>query len=208
LSNPAARAQSTCILAACRPDARIVSIELTAGSADAAEAERRMKAFSNICPLFGDARRLLPLLVLPSDVVLIDGPKRFRAVRLALRLLATGKPDVVFIHDMRKGAEGRAFLERHLPETLYSDDAEFVERFKYLDGPASRDQEIEQRRRPQEGEGAPRSSYGPTLACIFRRPSRRYRALILGASSVEFGSHLARSMRRRIAALLGRSETA
>lgn len=129
------RGASTLMLALCFPDARIASIELNANSSNAAEALAKLAPYRNVECLFGDSRELLPKLLQPGDPVMIDGPKDFRALKLALRLLGTGKPAMVFLHDFTEGLPVRRFVERHWPGVFFSDDAEFIRRFGWLENP-------------------------------------------------------------------------
>ena len=55
-------------------------------------AAERLRESGNVECRFGDSLLLLPELVEAGDVVLIDGPKDFRALKLAFRLLRGGKP--------------------------------------------------------------------------------------------------------------------
>jgi predicted O-methyltransferase YrrM len=111
LESGRARGQSTALLALCFPQLPIVSVEHDAASPDAAVAAERLRPFARVELRFGDARRLLPALARPGDVALIDGPKGFAAVRLALRLLAQRRVAMLFLHDVRPGTPERAFLE-------------------------------------------------------------------------------------------------
>ncbi len=134
------RGGSTCLLANCFPNARIISVEFDRASPRAAPALERLAPHKNVECLFGDSRELLPNFLQPNDAVLIDGPKEFRALKLALRLLRTGKPSVVFVHDVSAGSPIRQFLERHWPGAFFSDHPEFFARFCTLDsaGPKPR----------------------------------------------------------------------
>jgi predicted O-methyltransferase YrrM len=124
---------STLLLAHCFPNARIISIEFEAASPRAAIALKKLAPYQNVECLFGDSREMLPKLLEPCDPVLIDGPKEFRALKLALRLLRTRKPSVVFIHDFGAGTPWREFLERYWPSAFFSDHPEFLRRFGLLD---------------------------------------------------------------------------
>jgi predicted O-methyltransferase YrrM len=97
LESGRARAQSTLVLSSLFPRATIVSIESEANSPDVAVAAARLESRTNIKCLFGDSRLLMPQLLHEDDIILIDGPKDFRALKLALRLLRTGKPRAVFV---------------------------------------------------------------------------------------------------------------
>jgi predicted O-methyltransferase YrrM len=171
-----ARGQSTLILARCFPDSMIVSVDCDHESEDVVFGERRLRGLSNVELLCGDAKELLPRLVQRGDVVLIDGPKSFRALHLALTLLATDDPSIVFIHDFYRGLPERDMLERHVPEAFFSDDPEFVARCSYLDKPCwdtIRAKQLEGWQ-PYEFLGRKQASYGPTLACLPKNPAQAY----------------------------------
>ncbi len=180
LESGRARAQSTLILSLCFPDSRVISIERYSDSADAAIAAARLVNQRNVCILFGDARRLLPYLLLPGDIVLIDGPKRFSALRLAFTLLSTSKPKAVFVHDCYQGLPERHFLDIHVPEAFSSDHSAFANAFRDLDDPCW--QAIREKGgtgwNPYEFEGKSQISYGPTLMCIPFNPTRSYLKLL------------------------------
>ena len=124
---------STLMLTHCFPNARIVSVEFEAASPRAAIALNKLAPYSNVECLFGDSREVLPRLLEANDPILVDGPKEFRALKLALRLLSTRKPSVVFMHDFGVGTPWRQFLERYWPGAFFSDHPEFLRRFGSLD---------------------------------------------------------------------------
>jgi hypothetical protein len=175
-----ARGQSTFILGGIFPQSKIISIEFDRDSPDAPVAEDRLKDFPHVELLYGDSRRLLFERLEPGAVVIIDGPKGFRAIRLALQLLRTGKVHMVFIHDTYKGLATRRFLERHVPGTLFSDHEPFVERFKHLDKSCwdgfNAGSPLEWR--PAPGRSSRKPSYGPTFACIPHDPACAYGPLL------------------------------
>src|SRR5204862_1474399 len=119
LESGRARGKSTLILARCFPDAHIVSVELERDSENAVAAETKLKAFPNVELVYGDSRQILPARLQPGDAVLIDGPKEFRGVELALELLRTGRPCVVFVHDFPPGSRWRKFVEREFPGAFF-----------------------------------------------------------------------------------------
>jgi hypothetical protein len=134
LESGRARGQSTLVLSRCFPESRIVSVEMDESSLDAKFALERLSSLKNVKLLFGDAREVLPAAMQPGDVVLIDGPKEFRAIKLAINLLRTGKPRLIFIHDFYAGSAERRFLERHMPDAIFSDAPDFLRAFAWLDG--------------------------------------------------------------------------
>jgi len=170
LESGRARGQSTLLLAASFPDVPIISIESDPESPDAVVAEQRLRACRNVELRFGDATRLLPELAQPGDVALIDGPKGFRALRLALRLLAQGRVRMVFLHDLGRNTAERRFLEKRRWGTLYSDDTRFAEIAHRLD--TSMAEVLPDGHRWEPG-GAPKG-YGYTLACLQWNPSGGY----------------------------------
>jgi hypothetical protein len=172
-----ARGQSTLLLSTIFPDLQIISIESDPNSPDVPVAQERLRGRDNVSMRFGDATRILPTEVRKGDVVLIDGPKGFRGLRLALRLLATGRVTQVFIHDCGLGTEERAFLDAHLRGALYSDSIEFARIARVLDAGCSTDIPPDRR---FDGERPPRA-YGYGLACIPFDPAVSYRTLFARA---------------------------
>lgn len=132
LESGRARGKSTLILARCFPDARIISVEFDRQSENASAAEAKLKARSNVELLYGDSREILPQRLQIGDAVLIDGPKDFRALKLALDLIRTGKPCAVFVHDFPPNAPQRKFIERNWPNAFFGDDPIF-QRLQSLD---------------------------------------------------------------------------
>jgi hypothetical protein len=120
------RGYSTEILARCFPAARIISIDSDRHSPDVELAAKRLGTIRNVECKFGDARLELPRLVEQDDCILIDGPKDFRALKLAFRLLRTGKPRAVFLHDAGPGTRTGQFLGERVPSALLSDAPEFL----------------------------------------------------------------------------------
>jgi predicted O-methyltransferase YrrM len=132
LESGRARGKSTLILSLCFPESRIVSVEYDRQSENAAAAEAKLKPCSNVELLYGDSRQILPERLQTSDAVLIDGPKDFRALKLALDLLHTGKPCAVFVHDFPPNSPQRKFVDRNWPNAFFGGDPLF-QRFQSLD---------------------------------------------------------------------------
>ncbi|MBA3543233.1 MAG: hypothetical protein H0T83_02150 [Chthoniobacterales bacterium] len=151
-----ARAQSTLVLAHLFPSIPVVSLESDAKSPDAAVAAERLRDFRNVDCRFGDSLILLPQIVQSGDVVLIDGPKDFRALKLAFHLLGTGKPAAVFVHDLWLGSPARRFVDRHLPFALLSDESHWVERYAALDSS----------KQAAPAPAGARRAYGATMGCF------------------------------------------
>ena len=188
-----ARAQSTLVLSRLFPKARIVSLEADSRSPDVALAAERLRGCENVECLFGDSLRLLPELVQVGDVVLIDGPKDFRALKLAFRLLAGGKPTAVFAHDLWRGSPARKFVDRYLPAALLSDDRQWVERYATLD--------FKKPLPPFESSGR-HWAYGATLGC-FEKQAANYGRCLLQCSAAQGADRLRETARK----ILGRPPT-
>jgi hypothetical protein len=162
-----ARGVVTSLLAACFPELEIISVERNPNSTDAPYAQRNLAPHKNVRCISGDAQHVLPDLLQPGDAVVINAPRDFRGIRLALHLARTQKPCAVFIHGCHHASPARAFLAAAVPSAFFSDDPAFVKRFAYLDIRC-----WERRKGAPDGFEAPyqspggSSSYGPTLGCI------------------------------------------
>lgn len=181
-----ARAQSTLVLARLFPDAAIVSLESDAASPDVPVAAERLRDCRNVECRFGDSLRLLPEIVRPGGIVLIDGPKDFRALRLAFRLLRENGVAMVFVHDLWLGSPARRFVDRHLPSALLSDEPEWVERYGSLDSGRSV---------VPFPVDAPRRAYGATFG-RFERGAANYFLLDLACRFAQ-GRDRLREIRRK-----------
>ncbi len=132
LESGRARGKSTLILARCFPESRIVSVEYERESENAPAAEAKLKSESNVDLLYGDSHEILPAQLQEGDAVLIDGPKDFRALKLAVDLLRTGRPCAIFIHDFPPNSPQRKFVEENFPNAWFGDDPLF-QHFQSLD---------------------------------------------------------------------------
>lgn len=200
LESGRARGQSTHLFGVCLPGIKVISIERYATSDDVPVAEDRVRSLSNVSLLYGDSQKLLPELLLDGDIVFIDGPKGFRAVRLALKLLSTGKPTCVFVHDLYKGQPERDFVERNLPTAFFSDNTEFVERYSHLDELCWATMKTDDMNgwQPYHFDGKKRESYGPTMTCIPYDSKVLYGKLIIQAEYANFMARMRRSLNKRI----------
>lgn len=154
---------STELLSRCFPETPIVSFDTDVDGEDCQASLKRLGPVPNIACLFGDARAALPAIALPGDVVLLDGPKQLRAMKLALRLMAAHRVAMVFIHDCTPGTPIRRFLERRVPHAFFADDPAWFRRFCDLD-PHLSDEERAAWQDPKRPDPAP--SYGGSLACV------------------------------------------
>ncbi len=134
-----ARAQSTEMIArfvSGRDNLEFDSIEYDAASPDVEIASRRMAALGKWANLhFGDSFKLIPDLVNDRKcILLVDGPKGPSALKLILETLLQREISGAFIHDVHKDARNiRPIIEKFFPESVFSDQPEFVRRFEFLD---------------------------------------------------------------------------
>jgi predicted O-methyltransferase YrrM len=175
LESGRARGQSTLILAKALPQTPIVSIEFNKDSPDVPVAIERLRGYENVELLYGDARALLPKIIQPGSVVIIDGPKMFQAIRLALTLLRTKHATQVFVHDVSKGTPERAFLDLFMPECRYSDQRDVAAVTHVVDAAALSHIPSRQQFDGFTGE----YGYGFSLGCIPYVPGRSYGFLLI-----------------------------
>lgn len=203
LESGRARAQSTYLMGICFPNTKVVSIEHDSDSPDVLVAEKRLKGFANVTSCFGDSQAVIPDLMSQGDVAIIDGPKSFRAVRFALRLLVTGKTAAVFIHDLHQGLPERHFLDRHVPAVFFSDHPEFIKKYGYLDQRCKGTKHSADLNSwcPHHFGGRKQASYGYTLACLPYQAGCNYRALLRRLAVVSMGHKLSNSFLKRFGKL-------
>lgn len=190
-----ARGQSTYLLARCFPRTPIVSIEYERDDADAPIALERLRPFSNVSCRFGDATVMMPEMTQPGDVAVIDGPKGFRSLTLAARLLRRNRPRFVFIHDCQRGTRIRSYIERSIPWAFFSDDPRFIQRYCWLDT-YRRPQALD--RWKHEFVPSPGESYGGTFACIQARPGFPTLYDMLRLRATRWVARMQRSVRKRL----------
>lgn len=176
LESGRARGQSTLLLAKTLPQTQILSIEYDEKSPDVAFAEARLSNEKNVTMLFGDARKVLPNILESGDAVIIDGPKMFRAIRLALSLLSTGKATHVFLHDVSKSTPERKFLDLFMREARFSDQREVAMVTHEVDMPDTHIPEAQ-----KIGGFAGEFGYGFSLGCLPYVKGRSYALLLMAA---------------------------
>jgi hypothetical protein len=184
-----ARGQSTFLLGSWFSEVRVLSIEREPGHADAAFAMQRLSALPNVSCLFGDSRVLMPALALEGDVLVIDGPKNFRAVRLALQAARRVPIACAFIHDTPRGTPVRWFIEANVPGAFFSDDYGFVQRFCKLD----RYEPADKLAKWSDSNFKPvNESYAGTFACLPFGGVKPSRSLVFKSRLARVGQKLGR----------------
>lgn len=155
------RGQSTVVMSSFFPhDVHIFSIERNRDDA-AALAEERLRD-SGVRLLYGDSRAVVPLVARQVAgrriTLLVDGPKGQAAVELVQDAVGREADLVVaFVHDSAS-QEAKSLIRDAFNDVFFTDDADFVATFSYLDDPAY---VAAYRKR-----SAASTSYGPTLAVI------------------------------------------
>jgi len=191
LESGRARGYSTQILARCFPAAQIISIEFDRMSSDVEIASQRLAGEKNVECRFGDARVDLPRLIELGDIVVIDGPKDFRALKLALRLLRTGKPRAIFLHDLTRGIAVRRFLDARVRSAFFSDAPDFLGRYGFLDTGESR---------PREGElmNYPDQVHEAAMGCL-PGGARNYNRLLVQLTLLQWKERIRDTVRKLFA---------
>jgi hypothetical protein len=187
------RGQSTLMLSQALPKQKIISIERNRDSPNAPYAQQRLQGRDNVELLFGDATKLLPRIAQRGDVVLIDGPKGFRAVRLAIRLLGWANVAHVFVHDLTIETPERRFVARYFPEARFSDWRGFADVASKAD--AAIMHAIPHSRRYEGFTGE--FGYGYAMTYLPFVPGRPYPRLLWRAVLADRLARLSNRLRRR-----------
>ncbi|MFA5395058.1 MAG: hypothetical protein WC346_03475 [Methanogenium sp.] len=132
-----ARGQSTKVLSEFfkNYNIRIHSIEIMPETEDDIIAIKRLQRYPNLEILYGDSKKTL-IQKLENDkntFVLVDGPKGTEAIRLAREILKKNNTKAVFLHDYHKDSPLREVVEKTFKNTFFTDDEEYVEKFRDLD---------------------------------------------------------------------------
>ncbi|MBE8232393.1 MAG: hypothetical protein HAW67_01565 [Endozoicomonadaceae bacterium] len=174
LESGRARGQSTLLLSKIFPNTPIISIEHEANSPDVAVAQKRLEHCEHVTLEFGDATTFMPKIAQQGDIALIDGPKGFRGLRFALKLLSSGKFPMIFMHDTTKGTAERKFLEENLERSIkFSDNIDLAKVTSTLDeGKVELPSELQ-----LDGD----KGYGFSLVCMTFDESVNYKLLIIKA---------------------------
>ncbi len=130
-----ANGQSTKVLAENfkNPDYKIISIEFNKYSSDVKYSYERLKKYKNLKLLFGNSFNLIPKFITEECFILIDGPKRIDALKLAVESLKNSLVKAVFIHDLHKDSPHREDAEKLFSNYFYTDDEDYVKKFKKMD---------------------------------------------------------------------------
>jgi len=115
------------------PDFKITSIDYDNTSEDTKYSEKYLAKYSNLELIYGDSNFLIPSHIVNDCVVFIDGPKGDGAILLAAELFKEKRVKAVMIHDLHKNTFHRNICEAIFANCFFSDDDEFVSKFRYLD---------------------------------------------------------------------------
>jgi precorrin-6B methylase 2 len=189
LESGRARGQSTLILSKIFPTAEIISIEYDQKSEDVKIANQRLSKCKNVKLLFGDASILLPKILKngKNDIVLIDGPKGYKAIRLAINILKHKNVKQIFIHDTSPQTKERLFLEKYLPDIIYSDYFQLAKITHFLD-------KTKKIQLSSQFQFKPQKPYGFSLALIQNNSSRNHALLILHSRLIQFTERISKKI--------------
>jgi len=116
--------------------------------------------------VYGDANKVITQHITDDCTIFIDGPKGDDALMLAAVLLKNKKVKAVLVHDLHKNTFHRNVAENIFGNYFFSDDADFVERFKDLDTNCWIEMEGTGDA-PYVRHGTPISSYASTMGVFF-----------------------------------------
>lgn len=164
-----ARGHSTNLLAkyfSSESDLRITSIDLDKHSNDAKYSEDYLKKYTNLDLIYGDSFDKVPESIKEDCIVFMDGPKGEDALELCSNLLKDSRVKAVLMHDLHKNVFPRDIAELIYTSYFFTDDKQFVERFKDLDEGCWKIMEGTGYE-PYVRAGTKVLSYGHTLGVIF-----------------------------------------
>jgi hypothetical protein len=163
-----ARGHSTNLLAKFFDDGelQITSIDFDKTSVDAQYSEQYLSQYKNLTLLYGDSNQLITKNIRGDCVVFIDGPKGDEAIQLAANLLDDKRVKAVAVHDLHKNTWHRNICEAVFSHYFFSDDVDYVERFKHLDDNCWEVLEGTGEK-PYQRYGKPIASYASTLGIFF-----------------------------------------
>ena len=152
------------------PDFKITSIDYDNTSEDTKYSEKYLAKYSNLDLIYGDSNVIIEKNITENCIVFIDGPKANDAIMLATRILDDKRVKAVLVHDLHKNSFHRNICEAIFANCFFSDDDEFVSKFRYLDencwqvlngtGEA-----------PYQRYGKPIASYASTIGLFFNSDS-------------------------------------
>ena len=151
-------------------DYKIVSIEYNKYTPEVKNAYKNLKDYKNLTLLFGNSFEILPKLITEDCCILIDGPKRLKAIKLAINSLKNPLVKAIFIHDLYRDSPHRKDTEKTFLNFFFTDDYDYVKKFRYLD----KQNWIDQRKYKEHRSWGPykrgekkMKSYSSTLLVVF-----------------------------------------
>lgn len=174
-----AKGQSSQIIAlSCKNSSyKIYSIEAETYSPDIKVAFNNLKNFKNLNLLFGNSFNIIPKLITEECCILIDGPKGAGAIRLAKILIEKPLVKAIFIHDLHKDSPYRLFAEKIFNNCFFTDDLDYIKKFRHLDQKCWLDQRQYQETKswaPYRRDNKIMKSYSSTLSVIFNSENPFY----------------------------------
>ena len=161
-------------------------------NADAVYSEAKLTGLPRLHLHYGDSRLLIPQFVAglagKRIGLLVDGPKDRKAFALLSDcLIRSDDIAVAFVHDLPRyknsPSEGRVYAQKYFEDPFFTDDAEFVERFGYLDAPVFAATDADKGHwKPYRNGELEMASYGPTLGVFIPAGADRKAATQRGVS--------------------------
>lgn len=115
------------------PEYKIISIEYAKYNPEVKYSYKKLKNYKNLRILFGDSFNLIPSLITEECCILIDGPKRLNALKLALNSFKNPLVKAILIHDVYKDSPYREVAQKIFPNHFFTDDKDYVKKFRSID---------------------------------------------------------------------------
>lgn len=167
LESGRARGHSTQLLAEAfkNTTVQIISIDYEKND-DTAYSEKILEKYPSVEMYYGDAHQVLAKHISDDCIVFIDGPKGEPALSLTADLLQNKKVKAVLVHDLSQNRFVRNIAEVIFDNCFFSDDNDFVEKFKNVDEECWKLMS-EAGSGPYMIHGKTTGSYGPTIGVFF-----------------------------------------
>ena len=152
------------------PKYKIISIEYDKYDPEVKHSYKRLKYYKKLLLLFGDSNKIIHNYITEDCFLLIDGPKRLGAIKLSIECLKNPLVKAVFIHDLHKDSPFRKYAEKLFKNYFFTDDLDYVKRFKSIDKKNWMDQRKYRKTRswgPYRRGTKRMKSYSSTLLVVF-----------------------------------------
>lgn len=169
---------------------KIFSVEYDKYSPNVKISFERLRKYKNLNLIFGNSFDIIPQIIKENCCILIDGPKGFKSIKLAVKLLQNPYVKAIFIHDLYRDSPFRKDAEKIFSNYFFTDDYDYVNKFKILDKQCRlniRNYDFNFSLYPKEKN--PVKSYSFTLMVIFNDNTfiieQNYRALLTSKDEIK-----------------------